>query len=46
MTLRIDIGTVEQRRNYIHILLGNLSRGFHALHDHNSNRRLRKQLPK
>ena len=45
MTLRIDIGAVEQRRNRIHVLLRNLSRGLHALHDHNTDRCLRKQLP-
>ena len=46
MTLRIDIGAVEQRRNRIHVLLRNLSRGLHALYDHDTDRRLRKQLPK
>lgn len=46
MALRIDVGTVEQRGNRIHVLLGNLSRGLHALYDHDADRRLRKQLPK
>jgi hypothetical protein len=46
MTLRIDIGTIEQRRYRVHILLRYLGRGLHTLHDHNTDRRLRKQLPK
>ena len=46
VTLRIDIGAVKQRGDRIHVLLGNLSRGLHALYDHDADRRLRKQLPK
>ena len=42
MTLRVDIGAVEQRRNRVHVLLRNLSRGLHALYDHNTDSRLRK----
>ena len=40
MTLRIDIGAIEQRRNRVHVLLRNLSRGLHALYDHDADRRL------
>ena len=46
MTLRVDIGAIEQRRNRVHVLLRNLRRGFHALNDYNTDRCLRKQLPK
>lgn len=46
VALRIDVGAVEQRGDRIHALLGNLSRGLHALYDHDADRRLRKQLPK
>ena len=46
VTLRIDIGAVKQRGNRIHVLLGNLRRGLHALYDHNADSRLRKQFPK
>lgn len=42
MALRVDIGAVKQRGNRIHVLLGNLSRGLHALYDHNTDSRLRK----
>ena len=46
VALRIDVGAVKQRGDRIHVLLGNLSRGLHALYDHDTDRRLRKQLPK
>ena len=46
VALRIDVGAVKQRGNCIHVLLGNLSRGLHALYDHDADRRLWKQLPK
>lgn len=46
MALRIDVGAVKQRGDCIHVLLGNLSRGLHALYDHDADSRLRKQLPK
>ena len=42
VALRIDVGAVKQRGDRIHVLLGNLSRGLHALYDHNADSRLRK----
>ena len=40
VALRIDVGAVKQRGDCIHVLLGNLSRGLHALYDHDADRRL------